>query len=337
MQQEIQHTVTSADDRKLTPKELRKVRRQGVKARMRRKRILCFVLVVAIIAVCAMPFYRHVFQPWQAKTLYQTTKNLYGQTGSGKLDKAYNEYFGALYDMNPEVGGWLIVSGENPDGVDLHLPVVQPQKNPASYYENHLFNGKTNPYGTPYFMNGCQTDTPAYNTVIRGGLRLMGELGGYRNLDFYKNAPTLFLDTLTETAFYKIFAVVDLPDTEVTRLAGGAFESENAFHAFVTEMGNRSVLYTGISVDKTDSLLTLLCDTGAENIAVVARKVRPDESLTVDTSMAYARQMGDLQTVTDWVASPSDLQVSVGLQTATDVTTPTDAATPADVETDELV
>ncbi len=315
MQQETNHTISSSDDRKLSPKELRSLRRHGVKARRRRKRIICLLLAVVLIAVAAMPVYKKVYLPWQAKTLYNTTKNLYGQTGSGKLNKEYNEYFGALYDMNADVYGWLIISGDNTNenGVDLHLPVVQPKAHDESFYQTHLFNGKKNPYGTPYFAGLCDSQQAAYHTVIRGGHLLMGDLAGYRNLDFYKNAPTIFMDTLTDTAFYKIVAVVDVPDTEAGRFVGGAFATDYDYYSFVTEMGNRSLLYTGVTVNKEDALLTVLCDTGADNLAIIARGVREDESPNVDTSKAYAKQAGMSQTITDWVATPTEA-------TATDVT-----------------
>ncbi len=312
MPQDNKQPFAPTADGKLTPKELRKVRRQGVKARRRRKRVICFLLVVVIMAVSIMPLYRHVFQPWQANTLYKTTRNLYGQNGTGALGKEYNEYFGALYDMNPDVAGWLIVSGEDTseNGIDLNLPVVQPKAHDSAFYQTHLFNGVTNPYGTPYFMTECKPQEKAYNTVICSSQSLMGALAQYRNLDFYKNAPTFFLDTLTDTAFYKIVAVVDVLNAQLSQFTTGAFATEYDFYRFVTDMGERSVLYTGVTVNRDDSLVTLLCENGADYVAVIARRAREEESPKVDTSVAFTKAVGTAESFTDWVASPTEVTMT---------------------------
>ncbi len=315
MEQEFTPITTQSDnDRKLSPKELRKVRRHSVKARRRRKRIISWFLILVLLAVAAVPAYRHLYQPWRAESVYNTTRNLYGQVGSGKLSKEYNEYFGALYDMNPDVYGWLIVSSDQPEnGIDLHLPVVQPQKHDTAFYQTHLFNEESNPYGTPYFMNECQTDQAMYNTVICADQLLFGDLLGYRELDFYKNAPTMFMDTLTDTVIYKIVAVVELSDTEVAELPNNGYETETAFETFITQMGYRSLLYTGVKVNQFDSLLTVVCDNGPTNLAVISRAVRPDEEYTVDTSKAYKKNMGLFDSMTDWVETVTDLETDTDL------------------------
>jgi len=310
MEQEFNPIAAPSDtDRKLSPKELRKVRRHSVKARRRRRRIICLLLVLILLAVVAMPAYRYLYQPWRAQSVYDTTRNLYGQTGSGKLSKDLNEYFGALYDMNSDVYGWLIVSGDEAEnGVDIHLPVVQPQANDAAYYRTHLFNGESNPYGTPCFLNACQTEQAMYNTVVYGNQQLFGDLLGYTELSFYKNAPTVFLDTLTDTVIYKIVAVVELSDSEVEVLPQQTYTTEESFRAFVTEMGTRSVIYTGVKVNQFDSLLTVICDNGPANLAIVSRAVRPDEAYTVDTDQAYKKNFGLFDSVTDWVETVTDVQ-----------------------------
>jgi sortase B len=124
------------------------------------------------------------------------------------MDKALNdEQLGALYDVNTDIGGWLIV----PE-TDINLPVVQPKKQDSIYYSNHLFDGTQNSFGTPYYLTETVAGTAGTNTVIRGGKELMRQLGSYKNLQFYQSAPVIFLDTLQKAYSYKIFAIVELED-----------------------------------------------------------------------------------------------------------------------------
>ncbi len=298
-------------DGKFDPSQVRALKRNAVKARRRRKRLACFAIVLLLVLLAAIPGYQMVYQPYQAKTFYRTMKNVYGQMGQGNLPEEYNQQLGALYDINPDIGGWLIVPGS-----DINLPVAQTIQHDGVYYVSHLFNGRKNPYGTPYYINQSPVLNPGGNTVIRGGEQLLGELGGYRTLSFYQQAPLLFLDTLEDAAIYKVFGVVELQEDQVSQFTTGQFESVGAFYDYVTMVGEQSLVYTGITVESTDQLLTIVCDTPQGKLAVVGRRVREDEDYTVDTSLARlqnAQTAGDVVlwsvTATDY-ETPSDIYES---------------------------
>lgn len=292
----------ATDNRKLSVREQRIVRRNSVKARRRRKQLLCLLLTLILLLLAAIPGYKLLYQPYQAKTTYQAMKNLYGQPGKGRLPAGYNEQLGALYDINTDIGGWLVVPG-----TDINLPVATTVNHDSVYYVNHLFDGKTNPFGTPYYLSDCRPMEAHYNMVIRGSQQLMGEIGEYRTLSFYQQAPLLFLDTLEGASIYKIFAIVDVAENEVSQFANGTFSSAARFHNFVTQMEQRSILATGITVQENDRLLTLLCDTQDGKLAVIGRAVREDEDYTVDTSAASVRQIGTNQQMADWWVTPVEV------------------------------
>lgn len=310
-----QNVSVNADSRKLSPKEIRELKRQSPRAKQRRKRIVCLILAVLLVLLAIVPTYRLVYQPYQAKSVYRYMKTLYTLPGSGALPAQYNQQLGALYDVNTDIGGWLIIPGS-----EINLPVAQTIAHDSVYYVNHLFDGTSNPYGTPYFLTDCTLGQVGHNTVIRGGEKLMGELAGYRTLDYYKNAPLLFLDGLYDAKIYKIFAIVDVTDSEVSQIGQGEYQTPYDFHQFVTQMGERSLISTGVTVEMNDSLLTLVCDTKNGKLAVVGRAVREGEDYSVDTSLATLNHGNN--TVAFWMA------------TATDWMTPTDA-TPGDVVTSQ--
>lgn len=294
---------------KLTPKEIRQLKRQGVKARQRRRRIVGWVLFILLLALAAVPGYRMVYQPYQAKSYYKNLKNFYGQAGTNQLPKEYNQNLGGLYDINSDIGGWLIV----PE-TDIDLPVVQTVKHDSVYYVNHLFDGTANPYGTPYYYNQTFGEEARTNTVIAGNSQLLGDLAGYKKLSFYKQSPTIYLDTLTDAAMYKIFAVVELTDSDTDLLKQSVYENANDFADFVNHMANRSLIATTVSVEADDRLITLVCDTDQGKIGVVARARRQDEDFAVDTTGAYAKTPGTgnaILTVTPTDITPSDVKQQV--------------------------
>ncbi|MBQ6819569.1 MAG: class B sortase [Clostridia bacterium] len=301
-----------SDDRKLSPKEIRELKRQSPRAKMRRRRIVCAVLALILLLLAVVPAYRLVYQPYQAKSVYRYMKTLYTMPGSGAMPKEYNPQLGALYDVNPDIGGWLIVPGSN-----INLPVVQTVAHDSVYYVNHLFDGTANPYGTPYFSTDCTLGQYGHNTVLRGGEKLMGELTGYRTLSYYQNAPLLFMDGINDTVIYKIFAIVDVNDIEISTIAKGQYDTPAEFHQFVTQMGNRSLINTGIMVEQQDSLLTVLCDTEKGKLAIIGRAVREGEDYTVDTSKATLNN--GQNNVADWTVTATDWVTKTDV-TATDVT-----------------
>ncbi|MBR4867724.1 MAG: class B sortase [Clostridia bacterium] len=313
------HQVSSAEteDRNLSPEEFRELKVSKTKAKLWRRRLICFALVIILAVLAAVPVYQLVYQPFQAKSVYNQMKRLYASSGSGAMPEEFNEDFEALYDVNPDVGGWMIV-GESP----IELPVVQTLAHDSVYYVNHLFDGTSNPYGTPYFLTDCTLGLPAHNTVIRGGEKLMGELGSYRTLDYYKNEPKMFLSGLNETESYKIFAIVEVAEGEVSEFSKGVYETTEEFRDFVERMGERTLINTGITVTQNDSLLTLLCDTEAGKLAIIGRAVRDGESFEVDTSQATLNNgMGGLAT---WVDTPTDVVTATDTLGAT--VTKTDVA-----------
>ena len=164
-------------------------------------------------------------------------------------------------------------------------------------------------------LQGDLVDSPAELKRETSLEKLMGELTGYRTLSYYQNAPLLFMDGINDTVIYKIFAIVDVNDIEISTIAKGQYDTPAEFHQFVTQMGNRSLINTGIMVEQQDSLLTVLCDTEKGKLAIIGRAVREGEDYTVDTSKATLNN--GQNNVADWTVTATDWVTKTDV-TATD-------------------
>ena len=201
--------------------------------------------------------------------------------------EGYLPRFAALYDINPDLVGWLEIPGTL-----INFPVVQGKDN--EYYLKRDFNDKQNRHGTPFLDFRNSLNSPDDNLVIYGhNMRdgqMFGDIVKYQKLDFYKEHPVITFDSVFQEADYKIVSVF-------VASAAESFEyhnflnaaDENDFYKFVDEIYNRSLIDTGVDVEYGDELLTLSTCTYEftdARLAVVARKVRHGESATVDTSGA---------------------------------------------------
>lgn len=97
--------------------------------------------------------------------------------------------FKALYDINPEIAGWLY----SPD-TPINYPVVQGQDN--THYLDHLFDGTPNKLGCLFLDAGNAPHFLDNNTVIFGHNMLdqsmFSSLSEYRNQDYYDDHPVMY-------------------------------------------------------------------------------------------------------------------------------------------------
>lgn len=90
------------------------------------------------------------------------------------MPEEYSVKFAALYKQNADVISWLKI-----EGLGIDTPVVTGARHSANYYENHLFNGKSNPYGTPYIKYAYDTAANINpNLVIYGNNKGDGKAFG---------------------------------------------------------------------------------------------------------------------------------------------------------------
>ncbi len=202
-----------------------------------------------------------------------------------KLPLNIKDKFLKLYSMNPEFIGWVQI-----DGTDIDYPVMQTTDNDK--YLKTDFYGKYHRLGTVFadYRAKISEDGNSDNIVVYGHSANNGEFFSpvrkYKSLDYYKEHPIIHFDTLYEEADYVILAafMVDASDTTETAFAYHDvhdFNTQETYDAFFEEVEKRSYFQTEIPHTIDDRYLTLsTCDYEIKNgrLAVVARKLRPDET-----------------------------------------------------------
>lgn len=207
------------------------------------------------------------------------------------LPEGYQEKYADYYKQNKDFVGWIKYTGK------MDYPVVQTTDN--SYYLNKTFTKGKSGWGTPY-MDYRVSLGQSKNTIIWSHSNpKTGEMfqatKGLRKVDFYKQHPTLTFNDAYNDGTYKIIAYF----VENTKSGNQTFAYQNFIDqtdsayidSFMAEAKKRSFINTTVDWNAEDTFLTLsTCwDTNTANwdrLVTVARKVRPGESASVDTSGA---------------------------------------------------
>lgn len=197
------------------------------------------------------------------------------------------------YEQNNDFVGWISMYPY------IQYPVVQSEDN--EYYLKHNFEGGYNENGTIFadYQGKISATEMPHNTLLYGHNLITNNffqpLSNFRKegIGFLRDNYILEFDTLYERNQYKIFSVF-LTNTKTEH--GEVFDywtqvyfnSKSEFNNFVAECLDRSYFYTGVDLQYGDELLTLsTCDFSMFSdmrLVVVARKVREDESISMDTS-----------------------------------------------------
>lgn len=225
-----------------------------------------------------------------------------------EMDSAFNSAgilraFEPLLAQNPDTIGWLRIPGAKVNQV-----VVQRSGGDEDFYYLHTdFNHKPSKHGA-LFLSGdniLEKDNTSKNLTVHGHHMkddlMFGLMKNFRELDFYKENPLVYFDTLYGAGTYKIFAVM-LTNAEPGDDAGevfyytkpdfqyedGSFDEEE-FMKYIDELRKRSMHNIPVDVDENDEILTLsTCeyDFPSARLVVIARKVRDGEDTEVDTAKA---------------------------------------------------
>lgn len=277
--------------------------------RSRRLKIAGIAIGAALVLTAfLLLLYFYVITPYLNEQQFAHLRDLYdrGGTGSGNI-VASGDYpegmlakFGALYDANEDIRGWVHI----PD-TEIHYPVVQ---NPIEgYYSSRNFYKKPSAYGVPYFSNTARVYSPSEinrNLVIFGNNtknnQMFSQLTDYTQLEFLQAHPVIQMDTLYRNAEWKVFAVmaVSTLDIHPSNFAFDVnrFDDETAFLRFVDEIRERSLFDTPTTVQEGDNLLMLSTTAEGEfgfpgaRLVIVARQTRADETSENDLSGAQANR-----------------------------------------------
>lgn len=202
--------------------------------------------------------------------------------------------YAKLYAENQDFVGYLSAKGS-----ELDFPVVQGEDD-DEYLERNFFYEYTK-YGCPFMTYRNNPQNLDRNTVIYGHNMqdgsLFGTLEQYLTLEGYKKAPVISFNTLYQDFNFKIIATMITninPEDDNGYVFPYYWTNLNStlnYTAYLNQLSQRSLYDTGVEVLPTDRLLTLsTCYDEFEDsrLVVVARLVRPGESVEVNTSKAIA-------------------------------------------------
>lgn len=198
-----------------------------------------------------------------------------------------------FYERNNDFVGWIELYPY------IQMPVVQCKDN--DYYLKHNFDRMPSENGTIFadYQGPITADRKPGNIILYGHNLITNNffqpLSHYRKegMEFLRNNYLIDFDTLYDRGKYFVFSVF-LANTSEQH--GDVFDywnrvdfrSKSDFDSFVAECLDRSYFYTGVDLEYGDELLTLsTCDFSIFSdmrLVVVARKVRSDEGIVLDTS-----------------------------------------------------
>lgn len=197
---------------------------------------------------------------------------------------------------NADTVGWITVPK-----TDVDNPIVIGADN--DFYLNHGFDHREFLAGTVFmdFRNrlGYGDEAQSDNLVLYGhnmkDNTMFGSLRQYRqNLDFYKEAPFIELETNYQRYTYVIFAlsIADGRGTSDWRFWDMEdFQDEEAFNTFVNPAREKSIVDIPVDVKYGDKLITLCTcvpdeyETDNSRFLVIGRRLRPDETVESFTGM----------------------------------------------------
>lgn len=265
------------------------------------RKLLLGLSVICFIACSAYLIKYYVIEPYKNKAVLGTpsidesdTQTTLMANKSKHVLAKYKE----LLEVNDDFVGILKIPLLDSED----MKVVQCEDNET--YLTRNFNSEYSVYGTLFVdyrnkIDNFDTNTIIYGHKMRDG-QIFGHLNYYKDIENYKEYPTIKFNTIYEDGTWKIFAafianIYDSQDNGYTfPYLTVNFPSDEKFTEFIEDVKSRSY-YTNDSVDikPGDKILTLsTCCYEFEDsrFVVMARRVRDGEDESVDTSKVKANE-----------------------------------------------
>lgn len=201
--------------------------------------------------------------------------------------------FTDILKSNSDVKGQLVLSGTK-----LNYYVVQGKDN-YYYLDHNVYKAKFG-YGVPYIdyratltENSRSTNLTIYGHSKDSTGEYLSAVKNYKDLNFYKQHPTITFNTIYANETYKVIALflenVDMPNSFAYHDFVDA-SSDQAVLDFASEAMGRSFVSMPVDVQASDKFITIstcLSTTSKHSrYVMVARRVRDGEDASVDTSKA---------------------------------------------------
>ena len=257
------------------------------------RKIVFFIALVVFIAA-GIYLINHMRQGFINEGLVDKAREVYTSTEEGTDDNGMLLKYGELYKQNPDIVGWIKISGTKVD-----YPVYKTDDN--DFYVTHDMSRNESRYGAIFADCNAEISPEgnSKNLVLYGHNMIddsmFGSLLEYNDLSFYRQNPVIDFGTIYGEGEYKIFAVVitnankEQDKGKVFNYLRNSFSSDNNFLYWIENVKVRSIIDTDVDILPTDEILTLsTCSYEFEEARTVvfARKIRQGESRRVNTAAA---------------------------------------------------
>jgi sortase B len=267
-----------------------------------RKLVLLLIIVVSIIIliVCALRLSLYSLDAYEDSLDNAKLKKMVGESSvtltqdfeTGRYvvsdetdisaspeEKQVLDKYRTLYDMNPDIVGWISIDGTNVD-----YPVMQTVYDEEYYLHRNYYKEETKS-GLPFMDNRCITRLPSTNLIIYGHNMKSGamfaDLLKYESKSYYEKHKFIRFDTIYEEAMYEIIAVFK---SNVSYVGENTFKFYNfiqadtpeEFENYYNTIRSMSLYDIEATAVSSDYLITLsTCEYSVEDgrFVVVARRI----------------------------------------------------------------
>lgn len=192
-----------------------------------------------------------------------------------------------LLAINKDIKGWIKINN-----TPIDYPVLY-----SDYYLYRDYKKNDTKYGSIFLDNICIIENSPKNILIHGhhmnNGSMFAKICNYRDLNFYKENPVFKFDSIIEKGQWKVISAfitnTNPDDGELFYYLQSDFKDKSSFLNYVHKVRLRSNINTPVDVNEDDKLITLsTCSYEMKDFrtVVVARKVRENEDVNVDVSLA---------------------------------------------------
>lgn len=181
-----------------------------------------------------------------------------------------NIRFDLLKKRNEEVIGYIEIPG-----TDISYPICQTTDN--SHYLRYTASNIENNAGAIFLDYQQTSNFTDPSTIVYGHYRnddtMFTQLHRYRDMEFWKENPFVYIITPDEKIVYEICAVYENP--YIHGIFRGSLREKEHFQKYVIDNMNERRLYdTGINVTTDDTVITMVCCTDDESVRFIVNAIR---------------------------------------------------------------
>ena len=271
------------------------------------RKCICIVAILVFVGSACVLLDDFVLTPLRNKSVTNTTiqntidpltpeeANFHGYP-AGILERLKKNYY-----HNHDLIGWITYPSESTYWYGIDYAVVQ-RPGDNDYYLKRDFDRNENKNGSIFMDYRCDYATRdsrcrvtfIYGHNMRDG-QMFASLNQLLDLSMARCSPTFTFSSLFEENQYKVFAVFNVDTTEAGAYAflNQSVATDDDFVRYIAEMRVRSWFdYNSVDVSVSDEIVLLYtCSNTYQTTMgesgrtiVAARKVRPGESVVVDSS-----------------------------------------------------